>query len=61
MKLTWSDISRDKQQHRDGAAARPIAEKLRVLERLRERDAEIKRAAAPSDAQKRDGEISARG
>lgn len=45
MKLDWSDVRRDKKKHREQAAARPIAEKLRVLERLRDRAAEIKRAA----------------
>ncbi len=53
MKLTWSDVQRDKKKHRDEAAARPIAEKLRVLERLRDRDAAIKRAAATAPSLQR--------
>lgn len=46
MKLDWSAVSHDKQQHRRQAAERPIAEKLRVLERLRDRTVQIKQAAA---------------
>lgn len=45
MKFTWTSVLSDKQAQRDHAADRPIAEKLRVLERLRDRAAVIKRAA----------------
>jgi hypothetical protein len=36
-KRTWATIKRDKEAARRQAAARPFAEKLAVLDRLRER------------------------
>lgn len=53
MKLDWSAVSHDKQQHRKKAAERPIAEKLRVLERLRDRTAQIKRAVTTASPTQR--------
>lgn len=55
MKLDWSTVDRDKQTHREKAAERPIAEKLRTLERLRDRTAAIKRAVANDALAKRRG------
>jgi hypothetical protein len=46
MRHDWATIDRDKKKSRAQAADRPIVEKLRVLDRLRDRAAEIKRAAA---------------
>jgi len=45
MNFSWSSVLQEKHRQREEAAERSIAEKLRVLEQLRERDAEIKRAA----------------
>jgi hypothetical protein len=45
---TWTSIARDKAELREKNAAQPFEEKLRVVERLRERDAAIQRAR-PSD------------
>jgi hypothetical protein len=60
MKLDWSAVNRDKQTHREKAAERPIAEKLRTLERLRDRAAAIKRAVANDALAKRPAEAAAR-
>lgn len=43
------DALRVKRAARAAAAGTPIAEKLRILERLRERDRVIKRAVAVSE------------
>ncbi len=45
MKFNIENALAQKKSQRQSAAARPIAEKLRVLENLRDRDAQIKRAA----------------
>jgi hypothetical protein len=50
MKFTLENALADKQLQRQHAADRPIAEKLRMLERLRDRDAQIKRAVAKAKA-----------
>lgn len=52
MKPDWSAVSQDKQQRRKQAAERPVAEKLRVLERLRDRNAQIKQAAAQASRER---------
>ena len=44
MSFSMNDALRAKRASRATAAAKPIAEKLRILERLRERDRAIKRA-----------------
>ncbi|MEP7384351.1 MAG: hypothetical protein ABI910_21925 [Gemmatimonadota bacterium] len=49
-KRTWTTISRDKAAARRQAAARPFAEKLVVLDRLRER-AHALRTRKPSKEQ----------
>ena len=57
MSFSMDDALRAKRAARATAAARPIAEKLRILELLRERDRAIKRAVAapeqrPSSAER---------
>ena len=44
MKFRLSDLLRRKQEFRDRQAAKPVAEKLRILERLRDRDRMIRNA-----------------
>ena len=48
MTFTMADVLRVKRAARAAGAARPIAEKLRTLERLRDRDRAIKRAVSPA-------------
>lgn len=55
MKFTMSEALRAKREARASEAAKPIAEKLRTLERLRDRDRAIKGAVASSSASERDG------
>jgi hypothetical protein len=50
MKFTLANALAEKQAQRQQAAARPIAEKLRMLESLRDRDAQIKRAVAKANS-----------
>lgn len=38
----WDRIRRDKQRQRASSAAKPFGEKVQVLEKLRERDAQFK-------------------
>lgn len=45
MKSVLNKIVRDKEIAREQQAAKPIAEKLRILERLRDRDQTIKKAS----------------
>jgi len=50
----WDRIHRHKQSHRDASAALPISEKLRLLERLRDRAVslgQLRRSAMSSAAQ----------
>jgi hypothetical protein len=47
-KRAWAAISRDKVVARRDAAARPFAEKLATLDRLRERAKALKRPKPPS-------------
>lgn len=55
MSFSLEDALRAKRAARAAAAATPIAEKLRILERLRARDRAIKRAAVvPDPPQRRD-------
>jgi hypothetical protein len=46
MQFTMADALRAKQGQRERMAAAPVAEKLRILERLRDRDRAIKDAVA---------------
>ena len=41
MTFNWDDILRSKQEYRQRLAALPIAEKLRLLDQLRERSVTI--------------------
>ena len=50
MKFTLENTLADKHLQRQQAADRPIAEKLRMLERFRDRDAQIKRAVAKANS-----------
>lgn len=50
MIFTLANALAEKQAQRQQAAARPIAEKLRMLERLRDRDAQIKRAVEKANS-----------
>ena len=49
MSFSMDDALRAKRAASAAAAATPIAEKLRILERLRDRDRAIKRASAAPD------------
>ena len=50
MSFLMDDALRAKRAARAAVSARPIAEKLRCLERLRERDRAIKRAVLVPDS-----------
>ncbi len=49
MRFSIDEVLRAKRAARATAAAKPIAEKLQILERLRDRDRAIKRAVRASD------------
>ena len=55
MKFTLANALAEKQAQCQLAAARPIAEKLRMLESLRDRDAQIKRAVEKANPMRRGG------
>jgi hypothetical protein len=46
MTFDWQRILESKRAHRQAAASRPIAEKLRMLDELRERALAIRNAAS---------------
>lgn len=50
MKFTLENALAEKKAQRQQAAARPIAEKLRMLESLRDRNAQIKRAVEKANS-----------
>jgi hypothetical protein len=50
MSLDLQKILESKRALRKNLAARPVAEKLRMLDALRERELAIRRTAAPSDS-----------
>ena len=50
---TWTRISRDKAELRRANAAKPFAEKLRALERMRDRDEAIRQSRTAGDSRSR--------
>lgn len=52
--IDWEQIRRDKDVYRARLAALPAAEKLVLIERLRDRAAEIRGSATPASARHRE-------
>jgi hypothetical protein len=52
MRLDLQKILESKRALRHDLASRPVAEKLRMLDALRERELAIRRSAGPSDSNK---------